>query len=387
MRQVKTGAIMKVSFPLIALTLLCLSSQAAPKAPLTSIRLGILESFSISETPSIERMRSAYESALYFAIGENERRLSSCGYSFRVSTEYYDNADRLAPKERATYLENSGVFLILGPRRSEQYLVATHGVVRTPIISTTASADEVQKLPAPFFTMYPSIDEFATALIRATDKEKYGKRYGSLSDVTCRACRDMSLKFEERAKAKGYSKEFDLEIAGEKPSLVPLVQALREKTIDFLFLPVYSKTAGFIIASLQKEFPTIKYVGTHNWGDGAYGLLEDYRILPNVKAISINGNASPELMGDEFGVRSLDREGKAGVIGPPASAYRVVDFVRILTDDLCREHQQKRQLKSKEDFLAFFKTLPAKHFQKNAVMGIFRIENGEYQFGYRVRAK
>ena len=82
-------------------------SLAAPTTPPTVIRLGILESFSVSEVQSIERMRSAYEAALYYAIGENERRLNRCGYSMRVATEYYDNADKLAPKERASYLENS----------------------------------------------------------------------------------------------------------------------------------------------------------------------------------------------------------------------------------------------------------------------------------------
>ena len=76
------------------------------------VRLAVLESFSISETQSIERMRSAYESALYYAIGENEKRLNGCGYTVKLTTEYYDNADKLAPKERATYLEkiNNRVF-------------------------------------------------------------------------------------------------------------------------------------------------------------------------------------------------------------------------------------------------------------------------------------
>lgn len=359
--------------------------SAAPANPPTVVRLGVLESFSVSEIQSIERMRSAYEAALYYAIGENERRLNRCGYSMRIATEYYDNADKLAPKERASYLENSGVFLILGPRRSEQFIVAAHGVNRTPLISTAASSDDVHQLAPPFFTMYPPIEKFSNALLKALEKEKYGSRYGSVVDVTCLACRDFENKFDKAAPAKKMVKVFGLEVAGEKPDLKPLIEAIQKNQIDFLFLPVYAKGAGYIIANLQSQFPNLKFAGTHSWGDAAYGLMEDYKVNNRVRAVAVNSNASPEVMGEVYNVYSLDRETRSGVVGPPASAYRVVEFVRLLTDDLCeRAARKKPRLKSKEDFLSYYKTLPSDRFHRKAVLGIFKIENGEYQFSYRI---
>lgn len=375
----------------IGLGLVSLANGARPalnaeQAPRTVIRLGVLESFSVSELPSIERMRSAYESSLYYALGENEARLNKCGYSVRVATEYYDNADRLAPKERATYLENSGVHIILGPRRSEQFLVASHGVLRTPLISTTASSDEVHALSPPFFTMYPPIEKFSQALLMGVAKEQYGNRYGTLVDVTCLACRDFDRSFDKQAVKSRMTKLFGFEVAGEKPDLKPLLEALRAQPIDFLFLPIYAKSAGYVMAALQTEFPRLKYVGTHSWGDGAYGLLEDYRLSPNTRALAVNGNASPELMGDMFQVYALDREARTGPYGPPASAYRVIDFIRNLTAELCKRAKRKQpRLRNKEEFYQFFSQLPRTQFQENAVFGIFRIENSDYQFAYRVK--
>lgn len=353
--------------------------------PLTVVRLGVLESFSVSELPSIERMRSAYEAALYYAIGENEKRLNRCGYGLRVATEYYDNADKLAPKERASYLENSGVFLIIGPRRSEQFIVAAHGVNRTPLISTAASSDDVHQLAPPFFTMYPPIEVFSDALLKALLKAKYGTRYGSVVDVTCLACRDFEKKFDQAAATKKMSRVFGVEVAGEKPDLKPLIAAIQSNEIDFLFLPVYAKGAGYIIANLQSQFPNLKFAGTHSWGDAAYGLMEDYKINNHVRALAINSNASPEVMGEVYGVHSLDRESRSGVVGPPASAYRVIEFIRLFTDDLCaRAAKKKPRLKNKEEFLSYYKTLPSDRFHRHSVLGIFKIENGEYQFSHRV---
>jgi hypothetical protein len=302
----------------------------------------------------------------------------------RVSTEYYDVADKLAPKERAQYLESSGVHVILGPRRSEQYLVATHGLSRTPIVSTAASANDVQDLSPPFFTMFPYIEDFVSAALKTLSKEKYSKTYASAYDVTCLACRDYQKSFEKMALKKGYKNQFSLEVASDKPDLTPLIETIRREKVGFLLIPAYPKTAAFIIASLQTEFPHLRYVGTHSWGDAAYGFLEDYKIAPHVKGFAVNATASSELMGKLYNVWSLDRDSKTGPFGPPASGYRVIDFIRIMTRDLCALKKNKKMLSSKQDFHQFFGSLPKTHFQRKDHMGVFRLENGDFQYSHQV---
>ncbi|MEZ4751076.1 MAG: hypothetical protein R3B54_10780 [Bdellovibrionota bacterium] len=66
---------------------------------LTAVKLGMLQG-QASPTERLSDYERGLEAALFYAIGENDKRLNQCGYELEVRTAYYDDEDKLSAKER-----------------------------------------------------------------------------------------------------------------------------------------------------------------------------------------------------------------------------------------------------------------------------------------------
>jgi hypothetical protein len=128
---------------------LALSASAfAEKAPATKIpvRLDFIEALAPRDTTSSERFQRDYVHAIETAKKLTEKRLASCGYTLQTETAFYDAGDPLQARESAEKSSRAGSWLLVGPRRSNHYLLLTQGAARTPSVSLMASAKEVASL-------------------------------------------------------------------------------------------------------------------------------------------------------------------------------------------------------------------------------------------------
>lgn len=372
------GAMLSSRLPVTLLSLLAILplTRRVAADELNPVKVGVLEALASLDSSSSERYKQFFESAIYYSLGENERALSKCGYKFEIVASYFDNSDKLAAKEAAQKLENAGAWIILGPRRSDQFLVGSKSLVTTPIVSPMAGANSVTSLPAPNFTMYPSVDALAKVAVKAVKRAGFGNRYGSFVDATCSSCKDFQAAFAEQSSGK-LTEVFSIDGAGESPDLTQLRAALISKRVDFLILPNYSKFSGYTISKLQAQFPNLKVLGADGWGDGQFGFLEGFGIAPSIVGISVRGGGSPDVMSTLFGVRSLDREWQGKSLTPPYAAFGAIEFFRVLTKDLCRAKP-----KSRENFYRFLKNQNSSHFKSRSGIGVYFLRNSQLKFSH-----
>jgi hypothetical protein len=210
----------------LALIGLFLAPPTFARTPLTPVTLGFLESPYETENNPSSRYRERYEQAIAYAIGRAEKRLNSCGYSFRTVVRYFESSEKAKAEELAHALTTEKqTWFILGPRRSDHFLIAARGSGDTPIVSIMANASAIFDLKPPKFTMEEPISLLAASAVRAVAKEKYGTRYGVFVDATCPSCRDFARSFEEIGGTL-LKKAFALDTAGESPDFKALDEAL-----------------------------------------------------------------------------------------------------------------------------------------------------------------
>ena len=182
------------------------------------------------------------------------------GNKFQVAISHYDEADKYAPRDAASLLEASKNWLVIGPRRSDHFLMAALGLKQTPMISMTAGSTKVHNLSPPFFTMYPRPEELVRTMLKAVRKENLGRTYGTMVDVTCDVCKDFALGLKKLG-AGQLEEKFSFDVATDTPDLSQLIDTLTNSPVDFLFVPGMAKLTGFVISTLQARFPKLKYLG------------------------------------------------------------------------------------------------------------------------------
>lgn len=351
-------------------------SVTASAATLKSVKVGVSEALAVLDSSSSQVYRKSLESALTYATAQYEVSASKCGYKFEIETSYFDNSDKLASRTSALQLEQSGSWIIFGPRRSDQFFHASQVLSSTPFVSPMAGSQAVTSLQPPYFTMYPSVDVLAKIAIKAVLDKKIGNRFASFVDGTCAACKDFQESFRRQAEGR-LVEMFSFDGAGDSPDLVQLSGALARSKVDFLLLPNYSKFSGYTISKLQAQYPNLKVVGSDGWGDGQFGFLESFGILPSVAGISVRGGAPAETMASLYGVRLQDLEIHGQRSSPHFVAYATVDFFRGLTRDLCAARPR-----NKAEFLAFLSKQKPTHFRSRYGVGVYELRNSQLTFSH-----
>src|SRR5690242_16972957 len=122
--------------------LLPIVAQAAP----ISVKVSFIEALAPRDTTSSERFQKDYDKAIEVGKKAVASRLQKCGYDLTTETAFYDASDPLQARERAIDLVKKGSWLIVGPRRSNHYLLLAQGAGDVPTVSLMASASEVSML-------------------------------------------------------------------------------------------------------------------------------------------------------------------------------------------------------------------------------------------------
>ena len=232
----------------------------------------------------------------------------------------------------------------------------------------------------PIFTMYPDTTVFANAAVKILDKEKYGKTYASVLDVTCPSAISFDQSFEKISSAKGFKKSFSIDFSGDEPNVVPLLEKLKSNPVDFINLPNNSKFSGFIISKVQKAFPKIKFFGTHGWGDQNYGFIAKYGIDDTTEGFAIRQGRELKKMTAAWGINSLDYEWKEKMVEPGFAAFEAIHFIRKVSDDLC-----KWKPADKSEFATKMSQLPKDYFGTGEPLSVYKLVYGKLQFGYEIK--
>src|SRR3990167_8128549 len=102
--------LLKVLLVIIAMLFTC--SVTYGYKNLIPVKIGILESLNITNSTASERFKSAYLSAIYYAMGENDKKLASCGYRYFVFFDFFSNSSMWSAKTMASERETAGPWII-----------------------------------------------------------------------------------------------------------------------------------------------------------------------------------------------------------------------------------------------------------------------------------
>ncbi len=347
------------------------------KPALIDVKIGVMESLSPTAPSSSERYKRFLEAAIYYAAGENEAKLNKCGYRLIPSIHYFDSYDIQELLTAGKNLESTNAWIIIGPRRSGHFLIAAKNLNGTPIVSTMANAEEIYQLNKTTFSMYPSAAQLAHNLSK--ELKAYGKTYGVVVDVRCKSCTDFANAFSQNHAGKLV---FTHEVASNTPELKALINKIAQHPVDFIVVPNYSDLSGFIIGTVQKHYPKIRYVGADGWGEDSFSFMQGYGVNKTTEGIAIRGGVKKEDKCRKYAVNSLEREINGEIVTPPNSIYALVDSIRILSKDLCES-----KAKDKPSFAKYLANKPKSHFQKNTTHSIYELKDGKLEFAKYVESK
>ena len=356
----------------------CAASASAHAAPI-QVPVLFLEALAPRDTTSSERFRKEYESTI--ALGQNltEKRVKECGYTIAPGTHFYDASDSLQAREKAAAAEKNGAWLIVGPRRSNHYMLVAGGAPSTPSVSIMAGSSEVSALGSLHTTLYASNEKLAKAAVLAVKSELAKKRpkYVSIVSQDCVVCRDFSETFDRHALASGMTKLGDAKIAGESPDLTATLELVASVKPDFVLIPNYSKVSAWVVGAIEKKIQNLLFVGSDGWGDGKFGFMEKNPALGNASGITLRGFPPTEVGLAQFKLGNLALElGSKGAFCPTSGpGMAILRAYQGISDLLCQSRP-----KTFGDFAAAYSATGKRHFSAVWGANLYRLKDGNVEF-------
>lgn len=344
------------------------------------VRVDFLEALAPRDTTSSEHFRKAYESAIQLGVELSEKRLSMCGYKIEPKLHFYDAGDPIQATEKSALAEKDGAWLIVGPRRSNHYLLVSKGAPETPSVSVMAGATEVDALAPLHLSAYVNNRKLAQGAAKLALKEIRGaKTFFTVVSEDCVSCRDFSTQFDSAAARNGLKKLGEARIAGETPAMEKVVSEVARLKPSVVLVPNYSKVSTLILGEIHKVLPNALFVGGDGWGDGQFGFVEQSAGVSRVRGVTVRGFPPAELglKTFSFGREALKRNA-SGVAGGPGMA--VLRIMQSLQDTLCEFRPS-----TKVHFRKAFEKSGGKRFSSFWGVNAFRLEGGHIAFWKEVK--
>lgn len=336
-----------------------------------------MEALAPKDTTSSERFQKEYEYAVQTGKDLTREKLKSCGYEFSDEKVLYDASDALQALELAKKSEGSGSWLIVGPRRSNHYLLAVKGAPETPSVSIMASAKEVYELNTLHLTLAQSNQKMASVLAFQTKskfKDKKKIKFASIVSEDCISCLDFAESYLAEAQKLGFKKILDHKITGEQPDISDLENFFKDKKPDVVLLPNYSKVSSLLIGKINRWAPGTLFVGGDGWGDNKYGFIHDSPQLKGASGLTIKGFPPVDkgLSYFSLGKEILKNPSIASVFPASGSAQSLIKVIEGTVDLLC-EHKPKNKNEFKTTFLKHGKS----QFRNPWGVSVFKLSDGE----------
>lgn len=359
------------------------AAQVASAAP-QSVRIEFIEALAPRDTTSSERFQRDFEGAIRLATMHLEKRAASCGYRFKTATAFYDASDPLQAKERAARADQNGTWLIVGPRRSNHYLLLAQGAASTPSVSLMATATEVTRLGPLHLSLAPSNETMAKIAARETSrrfKGRHGLKVAAVISDDCVACKDFADHFEREASRLGIRTSSKSMVSGELPETTTLVEKLRSEGPEIVLLPNYSKLTSHLIAAIQPALPKVLFVGSDGWGDSRFGFVQNGKAIESAKGLTVRAfpptvqGLSAFRLGRE--IQGLS-EGKA-LSGPSVGILKIMETA---TELLCQSRP-----KTREAFSTQFAAQGRKKLAAPWGVSTYELSGGDIRFMKRIGSR
>lgn len=332
----------------------------------TEVKVGILATAADVNAHGSLVYYSFYGAAIYYAIGKYDSRLKQCGYHISILPVFFNGLNPISIAQSVKALQKNGTWILIGPRRSNINLLILRSMRHTPIVSTLANGEAIEKQKPPFFTMAPTITKLVKNTFPQLNRLHYGTRFGTFVDATCIACQDFANQFTQLA-PKNYHQAFTIYGVGNHPNLKPLFKVIKQHHINFLLLPNYPLQSGNIIRAIHKKFKNIRFVGSVQWGVGPFSLLGE---LPHsVQAIAIRPAAPHDM--HTYSLLQYWNTQKTQV---PQISYYLIHIIKVLTQDLC-----KQRPKDKFQYTKFLSKTNHNHFSFPDGFSVSTVQNGRME--------
>jgi hypothetical protein len=313
----------------------CILWMDSPAASddLYPVKIAFIEALAPRDSTSSDRFQKDYELAIESAKRLTKVRLARCGYRLETITSFYDASDPVQAKERGAQAAADGAWLLVGPRRSNHYLLLAQGALKTPTVSIMATASEVEKLGDLHLSVSATNSTMAeVAVLEAKRRTKAGSRtYVSLVSADCLACKDFAVFFDSHAKKIGISKLGDFQVIGDAPDVSTLIPRLKSLAPSFILLPNYSKVSSFLISAIRASGLESFFVGGDGWGDSNFGFLQNNPQVAGARGFAVRGLPPLELGLRQF---SLGREllrapnkNESPFSGPALAILKTIDSI------------------------------------------------------------
>ncbi|MBL7716612.1 MAG: ABC transporter substrate-binding protein [Bdellovibrionales bacterium] len=346
------------------------------------VKIHFFEALAPKDTTSSERFQKEYDGAISTAKILVGPRLKKCGYQLETSTVFYNASDALEAMERGKASANQNAWLIVGPRRSNHYVLLVKGAENTPTVSTMASSKEVFELGSTHNTMAPSNAQMArVAATEAKKRAAKNKTFVSLVSEDCVACVDFAESFAAEAQKLGIKNTKTFKVAGETPNLSDIVLDIKNLKPSFVLLPNYSKVTAQAIAAIHKSVPDAFYVGGDGWGDSRFGFVQNAADLDGTHGFTVRGFPTTEEGLKAFPLGKDLLKSKDASVQQPGSAS-ALSLLKILDSTVSLLCESKP--KNKDEFTKAISKKGRSAFKSPWGVSIYEMKSGDISFGRSV---
>ncbi len=372
---------MRILFLILILPFFVLA-KAKETEPI-KIKVVFMEALAPKDTTSSERFQKEYEFAIQTGKNFTREELKKCGYILEEEKIFYDASDALQSLEETKKAKEKGAWLIVGPRRSNHYLLLVKGAPDMATLSIMASSQEVFDLDSLHLTLAQSNKNMAeVAAKEVVAQNKKIKTYLSIVSEDCVTCVDFAAHFDKKAKSLGLKNIKEIKIFGEEPNISEYEKHITDSKPDFILLPNYSKVSSSLMATIHKWSPKTMFVGGDGWGDSKYGFVSHSPELENVQGLTVKGFPPVDkgLLYFKLGKTILKNPSLAAAFPASGSAQALLKTIEGIATLLC-QHKPK----SKDEFTKIFKQAGKKYFSNPWGTSVFKLTDGEIVFNKTVK--
>lgn len=353
-------------------------AKEAKVPTLTKVKLVFIEALDPKDTTSSQRFQQEYESAIAKGKELTAQKLKSCGFEVSPTASFYGASDPIQAKEQAEKSAKEGAWMIVGPRRSNHYLLLAKGALKVPSVSLMASSDEVSTLGDLHLSLVPPnsvMAQNAADEAAARTKTKSSNSYVSIISADCLACKDFAKHFDARASSIGLKKSAEISVIGDSPEMAPIISELSKHKPSFILLPNYSIITSHLISAIHPVLPSAFFVGGDGWGNSRFGFVQNREDIGSAKGFTVRGNPSIEEALKTFSIgKEILKAGQADTYGS-SSALAILRVFDSTAQLLCESKP-----KSTSEFVAGFKKAGRKLFSAPWGTSVYNLDNGNITF-------
>lgn len=366
---------------LIFIVVAMLATAASAKE--IEIPITFVEALDAKDTTSSERFRIEYETAIQYGIELTKSDLATCGYKLKASTAFYGASDTLQAKERTEDAQKAGNWFIVGPRRSNHYILAAKGSGSVPTVSLMASSDEVSTLGPDHLSLVAANSVMAREAAKEAASRLRGNKNKTFISVVrddCLFCKGFAEQFEKAASKVGLKRVDEVLILTDEPELKSIFASLEKNKPGFVLLPNYSIVSSYLIASIHEKNKGVFFVGGDGWGT-KFGFVENGRDIKNAAGFTVRGNPPVDLGLKTFKTgRRLLQDTKR----EPVSSASALSLLKII--DSTKSFLCEQKPKSKESFAKSYRSKGANYFASPWGVSIYDLSGGNIVYKKSSRA-